>query len=62
MNFNCVFPECSYKQNNITEQEFLDHLKNTHQKQIQETADKENIPLDTITMMTVSNSKVFINS
>lgn len=62
MNFNCIFPKCSYKQNNITEQEFLEHLKDAHQKQLQDAARKEGLPLDTITMMTVSNSKVFINS
>ncbi|AFS80245.1 hypothetical protein NKOR_01695 [Candidatus Nitrosopumilus koreensis AR1] len=62
MNFNCVFSKCDYKQNNITEQEFLEHLENTHHKELQDTAEKENLPLDTVTMMTVSNSKVFINS
>lgn len=62
MNFNCVFPECGYKQNNITEQEFLEHLRNAHHKQLQDAARKEDLPLDTITMMAVSNSKVFINS
>jgi hypothetical protein len=61
MNFNCTFPECHYKQNSITEQEFLEHLNDTHLKQMQDAAEKEGLPLDTVTMMTVSNSKVFIN-
>ena len=62
MNFNCVFPSCNYKQNDITEEEFLKHLKEVHQNEMQETAKKEDIPVSTVEMMTVSNSRVFINN
>ena len=62
MNFNCIFPSCDYKKNDITEEEFLAHLHEKHQNDIQETAKKEGIPVNMIEMMTVSNSKVFINT
>ena len=62
MNFNCVFPSCDYKKNDITEEEFVAHLHEKHQNEIQEAAKKENIPVKMIEMMTVSNSRVFINT
>lgn len=60
-NFNCVFPECDYKRNDIEEKEFLKHLKEEHYDEILEVAKKENMSVETVEMMTVSNSKVFIN-
>ena len=62
MNFNCVFPSCNFKQNDIEESEFLSHLREKHQAEINETSKKEGIPINMIEMMSVSNSKVFINS
>ena len=62
MNFNCVFPSCNYKQNDIKEEEFLEHLKAVHQNELLEISQKENMPLNMIEMITISNSKVFINS
>ena len=62
MNFNCVFPECNFKQNNIEEEEFLKHLRKEHQDQLADVAKKEEIPIEMVEMMTVSNSKVFINT
>ena len=62
LNFNCVFPSCSYKRNNIDEEEFLEHLKLEHQKEMLEVSKKEKMPINMVEMMTVSNSKVFINS
>ena len=61
LNFNCVFPDCTFKQNNIEEEEFLQHLKNVHYDKILESSKKENISVKAVEMMTVSNSKVFIN-
>ena len=60
-NFNCVFPECDYKRNDIEEKEFLKHLKEEHYDEILEVAKKENMSVETVEMMTVSNSKIFIN-
>ena len=62
MNFNCVFPSCNYKKNDIEEEEFVQHLKEEHQNEMQEVSKKENIPVSTVEMMTVSNSRVFLNS
>ena len=62
MNFNCVFPLCNYKRNNIEEEEFLIHLKEMHHDEMQDISKKENIPIKIAEMMTISNSKVFINS
>ena len=62
MNFNCIFPSCNFKQNDIEEDEFLKHLKEEHQKELLDTAKKENMPIKTMEMMAISNSKVFINS
>lgn len=62
MNFNCVFPTCNYKANNIEEKEFLTHLKDKHHSDMINISKKENIPIEMAEMMTVSNSKVFINS
>ncbi|MBT4973174.1 MAG: hypothetical protein HOM82_02875 [Thaumarchaeota archaeon] len=62
MNFNCVFPSCDYKENNIEEKEFIRHLKEKHHDEMKSISDKENIPVGMAEMITVSNSKVFINS
>ena len=62
MNFNCVFPSCDYRQNDIEEEEFLEHLKAVHQHELLEISQKEDMPINMIEMITISNSKVFINS
>ena len=62
MNFNCVFPDCNYKRNDIEEQDFLEHLKVEHHHEIVDIAEKENMSIKMIEMITISNSKVFINS
>ena len=62
MNFNCVFPSCSYKRNGIEEVEFLNHLKNEHHTEILDISKKENMPINMVEIITASNSKVFINS
>ena len=62
MNFNCVFSSCSYKGNGIEEKEFLNHLKKEHHAEMLEISKKEDIPISTVEMMTISNSKVFVNS
>jgi hypothetical protein len=62
LNFNCVFPSCDYKRNDIEEEEFLKHLKDEHSNEMSEISEKENIPIKMVEMMTVSNSKVFINT
>lgn len=62
MNFNCVFPSCNFKQNDIEEEDFLKHLKEVHHNEILDISKKENIPVNTVEMMTISNSRVFINS
>ncbi|MDH3489048.1 MAG: hypothetical protein OEL56_01215 [Nitrosopumilus sp.] len=61
MNFNCVFPSCNYRRNDIEEDEFLKHLREEHQNEIIDISKKENIQIKIAEMMTVSNSKVFIN-
>ena len=61
MNFNCIF-DCGYKKNNISEDEFLTHLRQKHGMKLDAVAKKESIPLSMAEMMSVSNSKVFINS
>ncbi|RMW39007.1 MAG: hypothetical protein EA447_02095 [Nitrosopumilus sp.] len=62
MNFNCVFPECNFKENNIEEDEFLKHLREKHHSELVSISEKEEIPINMAEMITVSNSKVFINS
>ncbi|KAF6247658.1 MAG: hypothetical protein KJO99_01795 [Nitrosopumilus sp.] len=62
MNFNCVFTSCNYKHNDIEEEEFLKHLKEVHRDEILEISNKENMEIEAVEMITVSNSKVFINS
>jgi hypothetical protein len=57
-----VFPSCNYKRNGIEEEEFLNHLKEEHYTEMLDISKKENIPIKMIEMITVSNSKVFINS
>ncbi|MGH1521863.1 MAG: hypothetical protein ACRBB2_05785 [Nitrosopumilus sp.] len=48
--------------NDIEEEEFLEHLKTKHHKEIKEIAEKESMSINMIEMITISNSKVFINS
>ena len=61
MNFNCVFPSCNYKRTGINEEDFLNHLKKEHHAEILDVSKKENIPINMVEMISVSNSKVFIN-
>jgi predicted metal-binding transcription factor (methanogenesis marker protein 9) len=62
LNFNCVFPDCTFKRNDISEEDFLQHLSKVHHEEMMDSSKKEKISLKTVEMMTVSNSKVFINS
>jgi len=62
LNFNCVFEGCTFKADNVEEEQFLKHLNEKHHDELLDISNKENIPLDTVEMITVSNSKVFINS
>jgi hypothetical protein len=62
LNFNCIFTTCNYKQNNIEESEFLKHLQNEHTKEIIDISKKENMSIKAVEMITISNSRVFINS
>ena len=62
MNFNCVFPSCDFKKNDIEAEEFLKHLKDVHHDEIVEVSERESIPITMVEMISVSNSKVFINS
>ena len=62
MNFNCIFSYCNFKQNNVEEKEFLKHLQDEHKLEIIEISKKENMPIKTVEMITISNSTVFINS
>ncbi len=62
LNFNCIFTTCNFKQNNIEESEFLKHLQDEHTKEIIEISKKENMLIKAVEMITISNSRVFINS
>jgi hypothetical protein len=62
VNFHCVFEGCNFKADNIEESEFQKHLDDKHPDELLDISNKENIPLETVSMITVSNSKVFINS
>ncbi len=62
MNFNCIFTTCNFKQNNIEESEFLKHLQNEHTKEIIDISKKENMSIKAVEMISISNSRVFINS
>ena len=62
LNFNCVFPSCDFKKNDIEENEFLKHLNDVHCDEMVEVSERENIPIKMVEMISVSNSKVFINS
>lgn len=62
MNFDCVFPSCNFKRNDIEESEFLKHLNEEHHNEMIDISKKENMPIKAVEMITVSNSKVFINS
>jgi len=62
LNFNCIFTSCSFKRNNVEEEEFLKHLSKDHPDEILEISKKENIPIKMAQMIAVTNSTVFINS
>jgi len=62
LNFNCVFPSCDFKKNDIEEEEFLKHLNDVHHDEMVEASERESIPIKMVEMISVSNSKVFINS
>ena len=62
LNFNCIFTTCNFKQNNIEESEFLKHLQDEHTKEIIDISKKENMSIKAVEMITISNSRVFINS
>ena len=62
LNFNCIFTTCNFKQNNIEESEFLKHLQDEHTKEIIEISKKENMSIKAVEMITISNSRVIINS
>jgi len=62
LNFNCIFTSCNFKQNNVEEEEFLNHLNEEHPDEILEISNKENIPIKMAKMIAVTNSTVFINS
>ena len=62
MNFNCVYPSCDFKKNDIEEEEFLKHLNEMHHDEMKEASERESIPIKMIEMISASNSKVFINS
>ena len=38
MNFNCVYPSCDFKKNDIEEEEFLKHLNDVHHDEMKEIA------------------------
>ena len=62
LNFNCIFTTCNFKQNNIEESEFLKHLQDEHTKEIIDISKKENMSIKAVEMITISNSRIFINS
>ena len=62
LNFNCVFPLCHFKCNNVEEIEFLKHLKEEHSDELLKISKKENMSIKAVEMITTSNSSVFINS
>ena len=45
-----------------SEEIFLQHLREFHLSELKDISKKENIPIETVEMITISNSKVFINS
>jgi len=62
LNFNCVFPSCNFKRNDIEEKEFLKHLNEEHHNEMLDISKKENMSVKSVEMITVSNSTVFINT
>jgi hypothetical protein len=62
LNFNCVFPSCSFKRSGIEEEEFLKHLNGEHRGDMLDISRKENLPIESVKMIAVSNSTVFMNS
>ena len=43
LNFDCVFPSCNFKCNNVEEVEFLKHLKEEHSDELLKISKKENV-------------------
>ena len=62
LNYNCIFPSCSFKRNDIQEEIFLKHLKDEHHDEMLDISKKEKMSIKAVEMITVSNSTVFINS
>jgi hypothetical protein len=62
MNFDCVFPSCNFKCNDVEEVEFLKHLKEEHSDELLKISKKENMSVKSVEMITTSNSNVFINT
>ena len=62
LNFDCVFPSCNFKCNNVEEVEFLKHLKEEHSDELLKISKKENMSVKSVEMITTSNSNVFINT
>jgi len=62
VNFNCIFSSCSFKRNGIEEKDFLNHLKEEHHAEMLDISKKEDMPISIVEMITVSNSRVFINN
>jgi hypothetical protein len=62
LNFDCVFPSCNFKCNNVEEIEFLKHLKEEHSEELLKISKKENMSVQSVEMITTSNSNVFINT
>ena len=62
LNFNCIFPSCDFKCNDVEEIEFLKHLKEEHSDELLKISKKENMSVKAVEMITTSNSSVFINT
>ena len=62
MNFDCVFPSCNFKCNDVEEVEFLKHLKEAHFDELLKISKKENMSVKSVEMITTSNSNVFMNT
>jgi len=62
LNFNCVFPSGNFRHNDMEERDFLNHLNKVHYNEMLDISKKENISIKAVEMITISHSKVFINS
>ena len=40
MNFNCIFPNCTFKNNNVDEEVFQKHLDEFHNEEIMQISKK----------------------